>query len=47
MTPGGVLSILGAVPAYWYGLAVLLVVTPTYFLLTRPRKKKHTSKWKG
>ncbi len=37
----------GAVPAYWYVLAAILVVTPAYFLLTRPRKKRNDSRWRG
>ena len=36
-----------AVPPFWYALAALLVLTPLYFLLTRPRKKRSDSKWKG
>ncbi len=41
-------SLIGAaIPAYWYALAAVLVITPLYFLLTRPRKKRSDSKWKG
>ena len=34
-------------PAYWYILAALLVITPLYFLSTRPRKRRHDASWKG
>ena len=35
------------VPPYWYALAAVLILTPVYFLLSRPRKKRADSKWKG
>ncbi len=36
-----------AVPPFWYALAAVLIITPLYFLLSRPRKKRADSKWKG
>ena len=40
-------TLAAAVPPYWYALAAVLIITPLYFLLSRPRKKRADSKWKG
>ncbi len=40
-------TLAAAVPPYWYVLAAVLIITPLYFLLSRPRKKRADSKWKG
>jgi hypothetical protein len=34
-------------PRYWYFLFALAVLTPLYFLLGRPRKRRQGSSWKG
>jgi hypothetical protein len=35
------------VPAYWYVVAGVVIVTAALMLFTRPRKRKRGSKWKG
>ncbi len=40
-------TLAAAIPPYWYALATVLIITPLYFLLSRPRKKRGDSKWKG
>jgi hypothetical protein len=41
------LGITAAPPAFWYVLAALAILTPLYFLFTRPRKRKRSASWKG
>lgn len=46
--PAPYLPTLGAaIPPYWYAIAAVLIITPLYFLLSRPRRKRMESKWKG
>jgi preprotein translocase subunit YajC len=34
-------------PAYWYAIILVVVATPLYFLLSRPRKRERNARWKG
>jgi hypothetical protein len=35
------------VPDYWYFLFAVVLLTPLYFLLAPPRKRKARARWKG
>jgi hypothetical protein len=35
------------VPSYWYWIFAGVLLTPLYFLLTGPRKRRIGSRWKG
>ena len=36
-----------SIPGHWYLILVIVIATPLYFLLGKPRKRKQSSRWKG